>query len=126
MIVSPLEVSYLLSQVALRPELGAIFTELSLPWGAQIVLQPAEEYLATNGPVRFGDLDRAAASRGEIALGFQLGEGGLVLNPGRDTDWVLAAGDEVVVLASYAKRDLAGLAAPNGLGAMRSQSHSTQ
>jgi hypothetical protein len=113
-IVSPLVVSYLLSQVALRRELGSIFTELSKPWGAQIVLQPAEDYLTTNGPVRFGDLDRAAASRGEIALGFRLTEGGLVLNPERDTDWVLAAGDEVVVLTSYAERDLAGLTAPNG------------
>ena len=110
--MSPLVVSYLLSQVALRRELGSIFTELSRPWGAQIVLQPAEDYLTTNGPVRFGDLDRAAASRGEIALGFRLTEGGLVLNPERDTDWVLAAGDEVVVLTSYAERDLAGLAAP--------------
>ncbi len=104
-IVSPLMVSYLLSQVALRRELGSIFTELSGPWGAQIVLQPAEDYLTPNGPVCFGDLDRAAASRGEIALGFRLGEGGLVLNPERDTDWVLAAGDEAVVLTSYAERD---------------------
>jgi hypothetical protein len=104
-IVSPLVVSYLLSQVALRRELGGIFTELSRPWGAQIVLQPAEDYLSTNGPVRFGDLDRAAASRGEIALGFRLTQGGLLLNPERDTDWALAAGDEVVILTSYAGRD---------------------
>jgi hypothetical protein len=115
MIVSPLVVSYLLSQVALRRELGSIFTELSRPWGAQIVLQPAEDYLTTNGPVRFGDLDRAAASRGEIALGFRLTQGGLVLNPERDTDWLVAAGDEVVVLTSYAEPDLAGLEAPTAL-----------
>jgi hypothetical protein len=115
MIVSPLVVSYLLSQVALRRELGSIFTELSRPWGAQIVLQPAEDYLTTNGPVRFGDLDRAAASRGEIALGFRLSQGGLVLNPERDTDWLVAAGDEVVVLTSYADPDLAELEAPTAL-----------
>ena len=123
-IVSPLAVSYLLSQVALRRELGPIFTELSRPWGAQIVLQPAEDYLTTNGPVRFGDLDRAAARRGEIALGFRLTQGGLVLNPERDTDWVLAAGDSVVVLTSYTERDLAGLAVPNAVSVTRSQSHS--
>ena len=60
-IVSPLAVSYLLSQVALRRELGAIFTELSQPWGAQIVLQPAEEYLTTNGS---GTLRRPRPRRG--------------------------------------------------------------
>jgi hypothetical protein len=125
-IVSPLVVSYLLSQVALRRELGSIFTELSRPWGAQIVLQPAEDYLTTTGPVRFGDLDRAAASRGEIALGFRLTEGGLVLNPERDADWVLAAGDEVVVLTSYAERDLAGFAPPKGASVTRSRDSSEQ
>ncbi len=73
--------------------------------------------------MRFGDLDRAAASRGEIALGFRLGEGGLVLNPERDTDWVLAAGDEVVVLTSYAQRDPTGLTAPNDSEARRGRGH---
>jgi hypothetical protein len=122
-IVSPLAVSYLLSQVALRRELGAIFTELSRPWGAQIVLQPAEDYVTTNGPVRFGDLDRAAASRGEIALGFLLEDGGLVLNPERDTDWAVAEGDEVVVLTSYAERDLGGFEPPEGARVSRSRNH---
>ena len=103
-IVSPMLVSYLLSQVALRRELAAIFEELSRPWGAQIVLQPALEYLATNGPLRFADLERAAAARGEIALGLRRTQGpeaGLALNPDRDAEWTLAPGDEVVVLASY-------------------------
>jgi hypothetical protein len=104
LIVSPLAVSYLLSQVALRRELGAIFTELSRPWGPQIVLQPAAEYLATSGALRFGDVDRVAASRGEFALGLRLGDRGLVLNPERDTNWTVAAGDEVVVLTSYAEQ----------------------
>ena len=105
-IVSPMLVSYLLSQVALRRELAAVYAELSRPWGAQIVLRPAGDYLATNAPVRFEDLDRAAAPRGEIALGLRRAQGpdaGLVLNPDRDTEWTLAPGDEVVVLASYAE-----------------------
>jgi hypothetical protein len=104
-IVSPMLVSYLLSQVSLRRELAAVFAELTQPWGAQIVLQPAREYLATNGPLRFEDLECAAAARGEIALGLrraQEPDAGLALNPDRDTEWTLAPGDEVVVLASYA------------------------
>jgi hypothetical protein len=125
-IVSPLVVSYLLSQVALRRELGSIFTELSRPWGAQIVLQPAQDYLPTNGPVRFDDLDRAAERRGEIALGFRLCQEGLVLNPDRDTDWAVTARDEVVILTSYAERDLAGLAPPEDASVTRSVDHSEQ
>jgi hypothetical protein len=107
-IVSPMVVSYLLSQVSLRRELAAIFGELSRPWGAQIILQPARDYLATNGPVRFGDLESAAAARGEIALGLRHTQGpgaALALNPDRATEWILAPSDELVVLASYAEPD---------------------
>jgi hypothetical protein len=102
-LVSPTVVSYLLSQVALRRELAAVFTELSRPWGAQIVLQPASDYLATTGPVRFEDLERAAERCGEIALGFQLAQGGLALNPDRDADWMLEPGDQVVLLTLHAE-----------------------
>lgn len=104
-IVSPLLVSYLLSQVSLRRELAAVFAELSRPWGAQIVLQPATEYLPANSPVRFRDLERAATARGEIALGLRpsgVPDAGLLINPDRDAEWTLTTGDEVVVLASYA------------------------
>jgi hypothetical protein len=103
-IVSPLLVSYLLSQVSLRRELAAVFGELSRAWGAQIVLQPAREYLGTNGPVRFGDLESAAAARGEVALGLRCTRGSgtaLALNPDRDAEWSFAPDDQVVVLTSY-------------------------
>jgi len=102
-IVSPMWVSYLISQVALRRELAAVYEELTRPWGAQIVLRPAGAYLPAGGPVRFGDLERAAAARGEIALGLHRSRGadsGLALNPDRETEWILADGDEAVVLAS--------------------------
>jgi hypothetical protein len=102
-LVSPTVVSYLLSQVALRRELAAVFTELSRPWGAQLVLQPASDYLATTGPVRFEDLERAAERCGEIALGFQLAQGRLALNPDRDADWMLEPGDQVVLLTLHAE-----------------------
>jgi hypothetical protein len=53
--------------------------------------------------VRFGDAQRAAAARGEIALGFRRPAGaekGVRLNPDRDTEWVVTPEDEVVVLTS--------------------------
>ena len=105
-VVSPMLVSYLLSQVALRRELAAVFAELSRPRGPQIALEPAQGYLATNEPVRFEDLESAAAARGEIALGLRrtgCPDAGLELNPNRGTEWTLAPNDKVVVLRSYAE-----------------------
>jgi len=69
------------------------------------LFRPARTYLTANGPVRFEDLEQAAAARGEIALGLRRSRGadaGLALNPDRETEWTLADGDEVVVLASHA------------------------
>ena len=103
--MSPLVVSYLLSQVSLRRELAALFAELSRPRGAQILLRPAHLYVASDVPVSFADVDAAAAARGEIALGIRRVEGSaadLMLNPGRTADWTPAPGDAVVVLASQA------------------------
>lgn len=102
-VVSPKLVSYLLSQVSLRRELAAVVGELSRTWGAQIVLQPAAEYLGTAEAMRFAQLDRAAAERGEIALGLRLADRTLALNPDREREWTLGAGDEVVVLRMYAE-----------------------
>lgn len=102
-IVSPLLVSYLLSQVALRRELAAIFAELSRPRGAYIALEPAQQYLATSQPVRFEDLQRATAARGELAVGLRRAgspDRGLALNPDREETWTLGSDDEVVVLRS--------------------------
>lgn len=105
-IVSPLLASYLLSQVALRRELAAVFAELSRPRGARIVLHPARELLSVEA-VRFGDVESAAIQRGEIALGFVLhgdSEAGLVLNPDRERDWKLGLHDQVVVLETQIDR----------------------
>lgn len=102
-IVTPSLVSYLLSQVALRRELAALSAELCGRRGAQLVLLPAQDYLATDGPVCFVDVERAAIARGEIALGVRHAQGpdaGLTLNPDRATRWSPAPGDEVLVLAS--------------------------
>jgi hypothetical protein len=107
-IVSPLLISYLLSQVALRRELAAVIAELSRSSGAQIELQPIHEYLDTKEPVGFEDLETAAAARGEIALGLRCtrpSEVGLALNPDRDAVWNLTADDEIVVLRTYAETD---------------------
>jgi hypothetical protein len=102
-IVSPTLVCYLLSQVSLRWELADVFTELFQTWGTKIILQPALHYVRKDDPVRFGDLECAAAARDDIALGLLCPEGpgaNLALNPDRDAQWTLAPGDQVVLLTA--------------------------
>ena len=102
-IVSPMVVSYVVSQVALRKELAPVFWELTRPWGGQIELRPAGEFVGKKGTVRFGEIQQLVAARGDIALGFRRPSDtaeGLALNPDRDTEWSIAPGDEVVVLTS--------------------------
>jgi len=102
-IVSPTLVCYLLSQVALRRELGAVFQACSRFGGPQIVLHNAVDYLNTEGSVSFKDIARAAAARKEIALGLQHNDGTsavLELNPDRSNRWDLQADDRIVILMS--------------------------
>ena len=106
-IVSPRLVGQLLAQVSLRRELAAVINELAQPSGAQILLQPAQEYLETSGSVKYADLESAAAARSQIALGWRRTQGtdsSVTLNPDRKLEWELAAGDEIVVLASYTEK----------------------
>ena len=108
-IVSSTVVSYLLSQVALRPELAVLYTELFRPLGAKIELFRATQYLPEpDHRVRFADLAQAAEARGETALGLRrYSEGAVqvILNPDRSRSWTLSARDEVVVLASRSERE---------------------
>lgn len=105
-IVSPLLISYVMSQVALKRELAAVFSEFCRPWGTQVILKPALDLVPTHEPVRFSDIENAAGERGLIALGLQRGSGAdarVDLNPDRDAEWKLAPGDRIVVLATFEK-----------------------
>ena len=106
-LISPLILSHMLAQVALRPELRSVFDELFGPGGAEISFAGAERYGVAGREVRFADLQARAAGFGEIALGVRLsaraGEwsAGVRLNPPREQRWTLDPDDEVVVLATY-------------------------
>jgi hypothetical protein len=83
-LVSATMVSYLLSQVSLRRELGAVYAELCRPRGGQLTLQPATEY-APDTTARFGELQKTAFAHGEIPVGIRHA-GRLALNPDRDVE----------------------------------------
>jgi ion channel POLLUX/CASTOR len=109
-IVSPLILSHMLAQVALRRELRAVFDELFGPGGAEIVFRTAAEYALAGTTASFSAVEAAAAERGETALGVRSREdrGGpasvataTVLNPPRDQEWTFSADDEIVALTTY-------------------------
>jgi hypothetical protein len=106
-IISPMILSHMLAQVALRPELRAVFDELFGPGGAEIAFVPASRYALGDEPLAFPALQRHTARRGEILLGIRLAPrddepGSVRLNPPRHLPWTLGPTDDLIVLATYA------------------------
>jgi hypothetical protein len=106
-IVSPVILSHMLAQVALRRELRAVFDELFGPGGPEIIFRPPADYALQDRDVTFQQIEQAAAAHGEIALGVRPHDsrgafgGGIALNPVRDRSFALTASDEIVVLTTY-------------------------
>ena len=96
-LVSPELVSLNLAHISRQPVLGAIFRELLSAGGVECRLQPATRYVAPGQNVRFGSIAAACQRFSEIALGVQ--RDGIRLNPGRDAEISLEAGDQIVVIA---------------------------
>jgi ion channel POLLUX/CASTOR len=104
-IVTPVILSHMLAQVALRRELRAVFDELFGPAGAEIIFRPPADYDLYGAACEFRDIEARAAARGEIALGVRIAArretGGIALNPPKQQRWTLQPGDEIVSLTTY-------------------------
>ena len=118
-IVSPLMISHMLTRVALRREMRAMFDELFTSGGSEIffhriadygmaeILAQIPNYYLTGRDYTFADLQRAADARGEIAIGIRragqerTAHGGVELNPRRDEELQLDDNDELIVLTTY-------------------------
>ncbi len=98
-IVSPQVISHLLSQVALRRELGAVFSELARVGGPQIVLQPLPG-AAHRESATFAELAQLAFGRGELALGIRKASGEVHLNPDRSQRFTTEEGDQLIALVT--------------------------
>jgi hypothetical protein len=104
-IVSPMIVSYILSQVALKPELGLIFQELTQLQGPTILFRSPEP-VTGEASSSFSDLATQAAARGETAIGVVTsGAGGRQtrLNPGADSRWTCEEIEQVIVLGTVSR-----------------------
>ena len=99
-------VSHMLAHVALRRELRAVFDELFSSGGCEIFFRHIADYGLAQGEYSFADLQRAADTRGEIAIGIrragqeQMPHGGVELNPRRDEHLKLNNNDELIVLTT--------------------------
>ncbi len=101
-LVSPVVLSHMVAQVALRRELNVVFRELFTSGGPELIFCVASE-LGLEGTVTFAEIQAAAHLRGETAIGLRLGgrRGSIRLNPPRDEPVRLEADDEVIVLSTY-------------------------
>jgi ion channel POLLUX/CASTOR len=105
-LISPVILSHMLAQVALRRELRAVFDELFGPGGAEIVFRSPDALGLGQADADFREVSAAAAARGEVALGVRTAGAGrrpvVALNPPPEQRWVLGTGDAVIVLAPAA------------------------
>lgn len=102
MLISPMILSHILAQVALRRELRAVLDELFTVGGGEIQFQNPENY-PLPASADFHVLEKILAAEGEVALGvFRATEDArgrhLQLNPPRRQYLELQPGDQLVVL----------------------------
>jgi hypothetical protein len=97
-IVSPEMVSLQLAQISRDPVLGSIYRELLSAGGIEVGLQAARRYVAVGEPCRFSEIVAAAQNFTEVAVGIRAA-GRIVLNPPKDSEWLLGDEDRVVVMA---------------------------
>jgi len=98
--LSPMVVSYMLSQVALEPGLGLVFNELAQPSGTSIALRKVVSRTG-DSDANFAELSAVARAAGELAIGLvspNVNGGRVVLNPDRDFRWSPSVDDRLVVL----------------------------
>jgi hypothetical protein len=97
-------ISYVLTQVALRTEMNAVFEELFTAGGPEIDLVEPATYGLGAEPISFGTLEERAASRGHTALGWKTDSNGIVLNPSREsvlTPTEMKAGCRIISLVTF-------------------------
>ncbi|WP_165856189.1 CASTOR/POLLUX-related putative ion channel [Marinobacter sp. JSM 1782161] len=101
-LVSPMILSHVLAQVALRREVRVVLDELFTPGGAEIMFRPPSDYALPPRP-DFTVVERLAGAHGETALGVLRArpdaDGAMLeLNPERGAALALQPGDLIVVL----------------------------
>lgn len=100
--------SLLLTQVAENQHLAEVYGTLLAPEGGQLYCKPLHAFTSRCGSVRFAELVRAGAERGECVIGYRILAAanepllgfGVVLNPRRDHVAQLTGTDQLLVVSS--------------------------
>jgi Trk K+ transport system NAD-binding subunit len=106
-IVSDNLLSLLMTQIAENKDLEMVYENLFSDEGAEIYLNPVEEYLDLSKPVDFYQVIESASNLGHTAIGFRSlqpeivnnGKFGIVLNPLKSNQIKFEQGDFLIVLA---------------------------
>ncbi|HEY7873615.1 MAG TPA: potassium transporter TrkA, partial [Actinomycetota bacterium] len=99
-IVSERLTSLVMAQLSENVGLQPVFDDLLDEQGAEVYLKPVRLYAKDGHTGDFAGLIRAAAARGEVAIGYKL-DGGVKLNPPKTEPVGLSREDLVVVLAEH-------------------------
>lgn len=105
-LVTPQILGHMLSQVALRRELNAVYEQLFLPGGNEFLFRNLPAEAPAGQTATFRDVAAAVRKTGGIPLGLRLHElrntrpGGILINPGEEYVFTPSAHDQVVVLST--------------------------
>ena len=105
-ILTPVSLSHMLAQVALRRELSAVYDHLFGSGGSDILFRPSTYYGLDGRAVSFDEIQQVLSERGETALGVRWAVaadagGGVELNPQRGRSNQLSSRDDIVVLTPH-------------------------
>lgn len=97
-VVSDALASLMMAQLAERPELHAVFTDLFDSDGSAVQMGPARRY-APGGTATFAEIVAAASRRGEVALGYRVAAtNDVVVNPPKSAALTLADDDSIILI----------------------------
>lgn len=96
-IVSPVIMSHILTQVALRRELHGVYVDLFGSGGGELLLRSPSAY-AVGEDATFAEIQSAATEVGEVALGVRR-DGVVELCPDPKSRWKLGREDQIVAVA---------------------------
>lgn len=96
-IVSERLTSYVLAQLSENPALAPVFEELFGSSGCELAVYRAAR-LGVTGPCRFLEVVRAARERGDVAIGYRVAGGSVVINPAKSSVVPLGPDDDVIVV----------------------------
>jgi hypothetical protein len=107
LVVSDNLAALLIAQISENPALAPVFEDLFDADGAAINVKPVEHYVPVGQTVAFGELVAIASAHGDSAIGYRVkaeahldASTGVRMNPGKNTEFKVAAGDSLIVIGN--------------------------